>query len=105
MLETACEHLESAPIESWHIRHMKIDQPCRPAGEEPMAGLVTDNLLKSSLKPMPLRDGGLGKEWEAAYMVMVGKIKELVRPALGEAVDAVVTVKRKDHHPGPLGEG
>ena len=91
-------HLESIPIEAWHLRHTKYDAPCRVA--QPTSLLLPGR----EVVPMPLRDGALSEAWATEYVRAVDAIKARARPRLGEAADAVAKVKRVDHHPSQMGQ-
>ena len=59
--ESACAAVASAPLESWHVRHLKHDAPCRAA--PPRAMLEPAHQVVDA----PLHAAALPRAWADEY--------------------------------------
>lgn len=94
--ESACAGgVRSAPLESWHLRHLKKDRPCREA--PPKAMIEPQHALVES----PIVAAPLPRAWEDEYLRARRGLADALRPLLGDDVDAYQRVATIDFHPDP----
>ena len=95
--ETACADVSSSPVEGWHVRHLKQDEPCRR--HTPRAMLEPQHKVVD----VPLEYAPLPAAWAAEYTHARAQLAAQMRPLLGSDVDAYRRARTVDFHPQAWG--
>merc|ERR1712185_485881 len=98
--ETACRSgVTSAPIERWHLRHLKLDAPCRAHAPKAVHIRALGNGTSKAIVETRLESAALPDTWAAEYSHARADLAARMRPALGASVDAYSRITTRDWHP------